>query len=309
MQIKQLEALVNVIDFGSFSKAAEATYLSQPTISSHIRTLEREVGTKLVVRSTKEIYPSHAGKVLYEYAKEILKLRERAMIELKHETSSISGTLQIGVTEFPSECFLPEFISKFSEKYEELTFKIINYSNQDISEAILNNGVEVSISESDIEKRNITLEPIADIQYVFITPENNKYTKMQEEGVGLVELLKNSRFILSKDGSVLYQNLIRYISSIGLERRDLNIIASMQNVRGIIEAVRNGLGISLVPVQYLTDKDGLLIFGKNTDSKYLNRNLFLAYHSNKPLSPAAEVFVQELKRKYIMDKSGPLANI
>lgn len=152
MQIKQLEALVNVIDFGSFSKAAEATYLSQPTISSHIRTLEREVGTKLVIRSTKEIYPSHAGKVLYEYAKEILKLRERALIELKHETSSISGTLQIGVTEFPSECLIPEFISKFSKRHKELTFKIINYSDNDLSEAILNNGIDIGILESDIEK-------------------------------------------------------------------------------------------------------------------------------------------------------------
>ncbi|MGB4608991.1 MAG: LysR family transcriptional regulator [Saccharofermentanales bacterium] len=309
MQIKQLEALVNVIDFGSFSKAAEATYLSQPTISSHIRTLEREVGTKLVARSTKEIYPSHAGKVLYEYAKEILKLRERALIELKHETSSISGTLQIGVTEFPSECFLPGFISNFSKKHEDLTFKITNYSNQDISEAILEQGIEIGIAESDIEKRNITLEPIADVKYVFITPNNNKYIGMKEEEVGLVELLKNSRFILTKDGSVLYQNLMRYISSIGLERRDLNIIASMQNIRGIIEAVKNGLGISLVPSQYVDGEEGILAFGKNTDSKYLNRNLYLAYHSNKPLSPAAEVFAQELQRKYIKDKSGPAANI
>lgn len=309
MQIKQLEALVNVIDFGSFSKAAEATYLSQPTISSHIRTLEREVGTKLVIRSTKEIYPSHAGKVLYEYAKEILNLRERALIELKHETSSISGTLQIGVTEFPSECFLPEFISKFSEKHEELTFKITNYSNDGILDAILENGVEIGILESNVEKRNITLELIADVKYVFITPDNSSYIRMQNEETELVELLKNSRFILSQDGSVLYQNLMRYISSIGLDRRDLNIIASMQNVRGIIEAVKNGLGISLVPAQYLTGQDGILIFGENTDSKYLNRNLYLAYHSNKPLSPAAEVFAQELKKKYITDKSGPAANI
>ena len=301
MQIKQLEALVNVIDFGSFSKAAEATYLSQPTISSHIRTLEREVGTKLVIRSTKEIYPSHAGKVLYGYAKEILKLRERALLELKHETSSITGTLQIGVTEFSSECFLPEFISKFSKKHEELTFKITNYSNDDILEMILDDGIEIGISESNIEKRNITLEPIADVKYVFITPENNNYIRMQEEETGLVELLKNSRFILSKAGSVLYQNLMRYIASIGLDRRDLNFISSIQNVRGIIEAVRNGLGISLVPDQYITEQDGLLIFGENTDSKYLNRNLYLAYHSNKPLSPAAEVFAQELKREYITD--------
>ncbi|NLJ70282.1 MAG: LysR family transcriptional regulator [Clostridiaceae bacterium] len=309
MQIKQLEALVNVIDFGSFSKAAEATYLSQPTISSHIRTLEREVGTKLVIRSTKEIYPSQAGKVLYGYAKEILKLRERALLELKHETSSISGTLQIGVTEFPSECFLPRFVSEFSNKYKELTFNITNYSNNDILEAILDNIIEIGILESDIEKRNIVLEPIADVKYVFITPDNSNYREMQNEETELTELLKNSRFILPKDGSVLYQSLMRYIASIDLERRDLSVIASMENVQGIIEAVRNDLGIALVPIQYITKQSGLLIFGENITSKHLNHNFFLAYHSNKPLSPAAEVFAQELKRKYITAKSGPVANI
>ena len=309
MQIKQLEALVNVIDFGSFSKAAEATYLSQPTISSHIRTLEREVGTKLVVRSTKEIYPSHAGKVLYEYAKEILKLRERALMDLKNETSNISGTLQIAVSDFPSQFFLPEFLGGFSKKYEELTYNVTNYSSVDIAEAILENTVEIGITESDIEKRNVVFEQIADIKYVIITPNNSTYQSFQAENILIEELLKASRFIIGEDGSILYKNIMRYITSIGLERRDLNIIASMNNVAGIVEAVRNEVGISIVQERYLDNRDGLLIFEDTANSEYLKRNLQLAYHSNKPLSPAAEVFAKELRRKYITEKSGPAANI
>lgn len=79
MQIKQLEALVGVIDHASFTKAAEAGYLSQPSISSHIRNLERELGTKLLVRSTKRVQPTPAGLLLYDYAKQILDLHDRAL--------------------------------------------------------------------------------------------------------------------------------------------------------------------------------------------------------------------------------------
>ena len=65
MHLKQLEVFVNVVKLKSFSKAAEAVYLSQPTVSAHINALEEELDTKLIVRSTKEVYPSEAGKIFY----------------------------------------------------------------------------------------------------------------------------------------------------------------------------------------------------------------------------------------------------
>lgn len=307
MQIKQLEALVNVIDFGSFSKAAEATYLSQPTISSHIRTLEREVGMKLVIRSTKEIYPSHAGKVLYEYAKEILKLRERALIDLKQETSEISGTLQIAVSDYPSQYFVPSFLEKFSQKYPDLNFRILNYSAGEVGDAVLNNQAEVGITESSVLKRNLVFEEIEDIRCVIIAPDTEEFRQLKSGSVDRKQLFKNTRFILCEDGAVLYQYTMRYLNSLGLERRDLKIIASMQNVNGVVESVRNGLGISIIPDKYVENKEGLVIFEE--DSELLKRTFNLVYHTNKPLSPAAEAFAEELKNQYIKEKSGPAANI
>ena len=124
---------------------------------------------KLVIRSTKEIYLSYAGKVLYEYAKEILKLRERAIVDLKQEISEISGTLQIAISDYPSQYFLPDFLKDFSRKYQDLSFRITNFSATDVGEAILNNQAEVGITESSIEKRNLVFEKIHDIHCVIIT--------------------------------------------------------------------------------------------------------------------------------------------
>ena len=68
MNFRQLEVFVSIVKFHSFSKAAEELYLTQPTVSAHISALEEEMGVQLIVRSTKAVYPSAAGAVLYEYA-------------------------------------------------------------------------------------------------------------------------------------------------------------------------------------------------------------------------------------------------
>ena len=78
MDIKELEAFVYVVENCSFSRAAELLHLTQPTISSHISALERKLGVKLVVRTTKEPYHSDAGKLHYRYDKENLQVREHA---------------------------------------------------------------------------------------------------------------------------------------------------------------------------------------------------------------------------------------
>lgn len=307
MQMKQLEALVNVIDFKSFSKAAEATYLSQPTISSHIRILESELGVKLVIRSTKEIYPSYAGKVLYEYAKEILKLRERALLELKKEVSEIAGTLQIAISEYPSQYFLPVFLSSFSKEYPELSYRIRNYLATDVSEIILENQAEIGITESNIQKSKLVFEEISVNQNVIIMPDTIEYKEIKKQNIEFENLFRSSPVILCEDDSILDQNTMHYINSLGLERRDLKIIATMQNVNGVVEAVRQGLGISIVPGRHLKGVEDLLIL--RDSNTYLSQKIYLTYHANRPLSPAAEMFAKELRRQYISEKSGPAANI
>ena len=77
MNLKQLEAFVHVAEGGSFSKAAKDLYLTQPTISAHVSTLEKELNTRLFVRNTKEVKLSDSGTVLYDYAKQMIVLQKQ----------------------------------------------------------------------------------------------------------------------------------------------------------------------------------------------------------------------------------------
>ena len=124
MDIKELEAFVYVVENCSFSRAAELLHLTQPTISSHISALERKLGIKLVVRTTKETYPSDAGKLLYRYAKEILQVRENAAAAIKSFSQEMRGTITLAASTVPSQYYLPHLLQNFHEKYPDIAFNI-----------------------------------------------------------------------------------------------------------------------------------------------------------------------------------------
>ena len=117
MDFKQLEAFVYVVKLKSFSKAAQRIYLTQPTISAHINSLEKELDTKLIERGTKYVYPTKPGSILYQYAIKMLNLRDDACCSVKNYNKELKGTLSICASTVPSQYILPKVVSAFREEY------------------------------------------------------------------------------------------------------------------------------------------------------------------------------------------------
>ena len=120
MDIRQLEAFVYTAKYQSFSLAAQKLYLSQPTVSSHICNLEKELHTQLLQRTTKALSMTPAGRRLYSYAAEILDLRHKAVLEL---TSQQEALLHIGVSSVPSLHLLPELLAAYHVQAPEVRFR------------------------------------------------------------------------------------------------------------------------------------------------------------------------------------------
>ena len=91
MDFRQLEVFVAVVDLSSFSKAGEKLYLSQPTVSAHIIALEKELDVPLIIRNTREIYPSEEGQKLYDYAIRLLRLRDEALEQICAHGQTLHG--------------------------------------------------------------------------------------------------------------------------------------------------------------------------------------------------------------------------
>ena len=113
MDFKQIEAFVNVVRYKSFSKAADATFFTQPTISTHIRNLEKELGVKLLDRKSRVVEMTPQGSKFYKYAVEMINARAQAFDALNDINGSIGGILEIQTSSIPSVTFLPELLSGF----------------------------------------------------------------------------------------------------------------------------------------------------------------------------------------------------
>lgn len=136
MDFKQLEAFVYVVKLKSFSKAAQRIYLTQPTISAHINSLEKELDTKLIERGTKYVYPTKPGSILYQYAVKMLNLRDDACCSVKNYNKELKGTLSICASTVPSQYILPKVVSAFREEYPHVTFNIQRQDSELVVENI-----------------------------------------------------------------------------------------------------------------------------------------------------------------------------
>ena len=117
MNLKQLEAFVQIADNGSFSKAAKDLFLTQPTISAHISALEKELNTRLFVRNTKEVRLSDSGTVLFDYAKQMVVLQKKIEDSFAVREENAQQCITIAASTIPAQYLLPGILANFNEKY------------------------------------------------------------------------------------------------------------------------------------------------------------------------------------------------
>lgn len=296
MHFKQVEAFVHVIRCKSFSKAAEAIYLSQPTISAHISSLESELGVCLVVRSTKEVYPSQAGQIFYQYALEMLRLRDRAVLEVQSYATEVRGDLDIAASTVPSQYILPELLPALVEKYPKVFFSVRQYDSGEVVGRIVNMEAEVGMTGTAPDKGACAFEAFLDDQLVLIAPNTLEYRSMGELTPAALRTLP---FIVRENGSGTRREAEEYLLGAGVDPKSLRVVAQLQSTESIKQAVKNGLGVSVISKLAAADfLDSGDVVELKLESTHPQRSFYLVYHKKRPLSPAAEVFVKEVRARF-----------
>ena len=136
MDFRQLEAYITVYELKNFSKAAEKMFLSQPSVSAYINALEKELQTQLIFRSTKEFQPTKAGMLFYQYARDILSLRDNSLHSIRNITDSNTGNIDILASSVPSQYILPELLGDFHKLYPNVTFNLTQADSMKVIEGI-----------------------------------------------------------------------------------------------------------------------------------------------------------------------------
>ncbi len=300
MNLKQLEAFVHVAEGGSFSKAAKALFLTQPTISAHVSSLEKELNARLFIRNTKEVNLSEDGKDLYKYAKQIVELEKN--IEERFGTRQDEGKqcITIAASTIPAQYLLPRILIRFREKYPDEQFKIVEADSSEVVVRIVEHMADIGFTGTVLEKKHCKYIPFYKDELAVITPNTEKYQKIRKEREGSIAWLKKEQLIMREEGSGTRNEAEKQLKTAGVELTHLNVIASIANQETIKKSVEQGIGITILSrlAAAEEEKEGRLLTFPIPGADE-GRDINLVYNKNYQLSHSAERFIKVVKEVYL----------
>ena len=244
MDFRQIEAFIKVVELASFSKAADALYVSQPSISLYITSLEKELNIVLINRSKKMVSTTLAGERFFEKAKELMALKRETIDLLQSLSENISGDIHILASSVPALYILPQMLADFHKLYPKISFTVSQVDTSEVVQGIVANRADIGFAGSMLGDKKCDFYEFATEELVFIAPNNGGYSEHKE--YLLEELLYSNNFISREFGSGTRIQYEKYFLENGIILDEIKPCAIMDSTHSIINAVMNGLGISIV---------------------------------------------------------------
>ncbi len=292
VDIHVLEVFCRVIESGSFSKAADAVYLTQPTVSGHIKKLEEEVGVRLLDRLGHRATPTKAGELLYRYAKRILAVRQEAQQALDEFKGGLRGELIIGASSIPGGYVLPPLVSQFKALYPDVSVVLrVSYSKE-ILDAVIDGAYEVGVVGAKFDDARIEYQKFAEDEMVLVVHPGHPWAA---RGSVKPKDLPTQPWFIRERGSgtrkMMEQALERHNLSLGA----FKVIGEMGNNEAIRQAVKAGGGVAIISKLAVegTIKCRELAVVRVAGLK-LTRDFYLVTHRHRSRSPICKAFLKFL---------------
>lgn len=296
MNLKQLEAFVQVSESGSFSKAAKELFLTQPTISAHISSLEKELNVRLFIRNTKEVSLSDDGKDLYRYAKQITDLEKAIEERFYMDSDDGKHFITIAASTIPAQYLLPKVLMCYRERYPKEQIKIMETDSSEVVTQVVDHMVDVGFTGTVLEKKHCKYIPFYKDELAVITPDIPEYRILKEQNRDDIDWIKRKPLILREEGSGTRKEAEKQLKNAGISMEALDIVASIANQETIKKSVKQGMGITVLSRLAAEDEDGLLIFPIPGADE--GRDINLVYNKNYQMTRSADRFIRIVKEVY-----------
>ena len=295
MEFKQLEAFVAVVDYGSFSEAARKLYLTQPTISAHVRSLEEELHTKLILRTTKKTTITTRGYQLYDSAVRMLEIRNNL---LENFTSVKKHMIDLAASTIPSSYLLPEILAAFGKTHPDIYFHSIQADSAESINRVLDGTADLALVGQNTRDETCVFLPFCQDELVIATPITSHYLGLQNKSVTFEDFIKDP-IIIREKGSGTKKEMDLFLEQIGVTPSDLNVIARMNDLEGIKKSIVNGLGISILSARSAIDlqKTKQILLFPLEESAH-KRTFYIVYSKNRILKPHVRQFIRFVQNFY-----------
>lgn len=263
MELYLLRSLVQVAEYGSYTRAAEALYLGQPTVYQHVRRLERLYGTRLVEQQGKRVRLTEHGRIVVDYARRLLAMADEIGQVLADDKSLRRGNLVLMAGTTAGEFLLPHISVGFQRLHPGIHISILINNNPSHIDAIVRDGrVDLGFHSDPSPAPGVVKEEFAADELVAALPHGHPLAA--REWVRPEDLVGVSVVLFEARGKPAF----RMLTDSWLAQVDLQVRASLEanSVQSIKEAVRAGGGVALVPRAAVRDDDRSLILRPLVDA-------------------------------------------
>ena len=289
MEFRQLEAFCAIIEWNSFSEAARQLSITQPTISSHIQSLEQSLNTQLFDRSTKPVSITAEGQQFYEQAKGLLRLREKVLREFDHTAQEV---IRLGASSIPAVYLLPELLAAFRQACPEPSFDVSQLDSSALLTQLQAGSVDIGFSGIPLSDDSFCCQSIYQDEMVLAVPDNAHFRALRQRGASLPQLLQEP-YLLREDGSGTKKEAEQFLETLGLDRSNLQIAARINNLEAIKQSIIYGLGVSILSKKVTADLERdqrVIAFPLANGGIY--RSYYLIYRRSKIQSQQLWHFIQ-----------------
>ena len=293
MDLGQLDAFLQVAEHRSFSRAAEALRLTQPSVTARIQALERDLDETLFERNGRGVSLTDGGASFLPHAQRVLKALQDGRDALQSLRRLEFGTLKLGAAPTISTYVLPELLKTFRSRYPGIEVSVHTEYSHQIVKMVLADQVQVGL-ERTISHPEVVTVPLYQDEVVLVASQEHALAK---KGRASIEDVSNERLIMFNRGSSYYSLVDDALRKAGAL---VSPAMELDNMEATKKMVEEGLGIAMLPKAAVERelRQGDLCQVQVEGMDMPRREVALIYRRGRPLSRAAQVFIQLLEERY-----------
>ncbi|WP_447402390.1 LysR family transcriptional regulator [Lysinibacillus sp. fkY74-1] len=288
MDIKQLQYFIAVSEHMNFSKAAERLHISQPSLSNAIKKLEHEIGSPLLDRNTRNLQLTGAGEVLFERAKVIVKNMEVLKKEMDEVVVHGTSEITIGVMESIKH-WLPKVIANYKKDYPQMMIHLVDIlGSKRVKKSLKSYKTHLIITNQLMDDPELEVKTLYEERLVAVLPLHHPLAKKETLSISDISA---EPFIISTEGFQTRRDILNTFEQAG---KSIDIQFEIERFETAVSLVRENLGITILPENYLQGPTAKTIVKKEIEGANLCRNVYLVYLKNRHLPFAIRQLLKDV---------------
>jgi DNA-binding transcriptional LysR family regulator len=293
--LDQLRILKAIAAEGSFKRAADSLYVSQPAVSLQVQHLERQLDVPLFDRGGRRAQLTEAGRLLLSYGDRILSLCQETCRAIDDLQNLHGGTLIIGASQTTGTYLMPRMIGLFRKKYPDVAVQLHVHSTRRTAWSVANGQIDLAIIGGEVPtelKEDLEIIPYAEDELALVLPTSHPLAQV---GILQKEELYKLKFITLDSQSTIRKVIDQVLTKSGIDPRQLSIEMELNSIESIKNAVQAGLGAAFLSVTAIEKELQMDAMHRVAiEGVEIKRTLSQIRNPNRYRSRATEAFCNEI---------------